>query len=257
MMSSLINMVSVFIFKTLGKGGYVVNIERFNSKEDLYARAVAIIAAAKNIGSTTFGLATGGTMEPLYAKICKTDIDFSNCISFNLDEYVGLEANHEQSYAYYMHQHLFHEKPFQASYLPNGLATNPLEEAARYEALLQQHSLDFQLLGIGQNGHIGFNEPGTPFESLTHLVTLEESTRQANARFFSSINEVPTQAFTMGIQSIMRAKCILLIAVGETKREVLERVLASDYTEEIPASALTKHPNVIILTDLQVEENKS
>jgi len=250
-------MVSVFIFKTLGKGGYVVNIERFNSKEDLYARAVAIIAAAKNIGSTTFGLATGGTMEPLYAKICKTDIDFSNCISFNLDEYVGLEANHEQSYAYYMHQHLFHEKPFQASYLPNGLATNPLEEAARYEALLQQHSLDFQLLGIGQNGHIGFNEPGTPFESLTHLVTLEESTRQANARFFSSINEVPTQAFTMGIQSIMRAKCILLIAVGETKREVLERVLASDYTEEIPASALTKHPNVIILTDLQVEENKS
>lgn len=256
MMSLLINMVGAFIFKALGKGGYVVNIERFDSKEDLYARAVAIIADAKNNGSTTFGLATGGTMEPLYAKICKTDIDFSNCISFNLDEYVGLEANHEQSYAYYMHQHLFHEKPFQASYLPNGLAADPIEEAARYEALLQQHSLDFQLLGIGQNGHIGFNEPGTPFESLTHLVTLEESTRQANARFFSSIDEVPTQAFTMGIQSIMRAKRILLLAVGETKREVLERVLASDYTEEIPASVLSKHPNVIILTDLQVEENK-
>jgi len=255
MMNSLINMVSEFISKAQGKGGYVVKIERFDSKEELYARAVAIMVEAKHNGATTFGLATGGTMEPLYAKICKTDIDFSNCISFNLDEYVGLQANHEQSYAYYMHKHLFHEKPFQASYLPNGLAADPLEEAARYEALLQQHSLDFQLLGIGQNGHIGFNEPGTAFDSLTHLVTLEESTRQANARFFSSIDEVPTHAFTMGIQSIMRAKCILLMAVGETKREVLERVLASDYTENIPASVLSKHPNVMILTDLQIEEN--
>ena len=129
-------------------------------------------------------------------------------------------------------------------------------ETARYEGLLQQYPLDFQLLGIGQNGHIGFNEPGTSFASLTHLVTLEESTRQANARFFSSIDEVPTQAYTMGIQSIMRAKCILLLAVGEAKREVLERLLASDYTEDVPATALSKHPNVMVLTDLQEEENK-
>lgn len=233
-----------------------MKIKRFSSVDELYAQAVATIVEAKQNGATTFGLATGGTMEPLYAKICKTDIDFSDCTSFNLDEYVGLEATHEQSYAYYMNKHLFHQKPFRASYLPNGLAADPLEEAARYEALLQQHSLDFQLLGIGQNGHIGFNEPGTSFDSLTHLVTLEESTRQANARFFSSIDEVPTQAYTMGIQSIMRAKCILLIAVGETKRDVLQRVLALDYTEDVPASALSKHPNVIILTDLQEEENK-
>ncbi len=233
-----------------------MKIKRFSSVDELYTQAVATIVEAKQNGATTFGLATGGTMEPLYAKICKTDIDFSDCTSFNLDEYVGLEATHEQSYAYYMNKHLFHQKPFRASYLPNGLAADPLEEAARYDALLQQHSLDFQLLGIGQNGHIGFNEPGTPFDSLTHLVTLEESTRQANARFFSSIDEVPTQAYTMGIQSIMRAKCILLIAVGETKRDVLQRVLALDYTEDVPASALSKHPNVIILTDLQEEENK-
>lgn len=165
-------------------------------------------------------------MEPLYAKICQTDVDFSHCISFNLDEYVGLEATHKQSYAYYMNKHLFNQKPFLASYLPDGLAVDPLVETARYEGLLQQYPLDFQLLGIGQNGHIGFNEPGTPFASLTHLVTLEESTRQANARFFSSIDEVPTQAYTMGIQSIMRAKCILLLAVGEAKREVLERLLS-------------------------------
>ncbi|SCY16029.1 MULTISPECIES: glucosamine-6-phosphate deaminase [unclassified Lysinibacillus] len=232
-----------------------MRLKRFSSIDDLYAQAVTTIVEAKNNGATTFGLATGGTMEPLYAKICKTDLDFSHCISFNLDEYVGLEATHEQSYAYYMNKHLFQQKPFRASYLPNGLAADPLVEVARYEALLQQYPLDFQLLGIGQNGHIGFNEPGTSFASLTHLVTLEESTRQANARFFSSIDEVPTQAFTMGIQSIMRAKCILLIAVGETKREVLERMLASDYTEDVPASVLSKHPNVIILTDLQEEEN--
>ncbi|MFJ7369638.1 glucosamine-6-phosphate deaminase [Lysinibacillus sp. NPDC098008] len=228
-----------------------MRIERFSSQAALYTRAAAIVIEAKQHGATTFGLATGGTMEPLYANICKAAIDFSQCISFNLDEYVGLAATHQQSYAYYMHKHLFHAKPFQASYLPNGLAADPQEEAARYEALLQQHPVDFQLLGIGQNGHIGFNEPGTSFDSVTHLVTLEASTRQANARFFQSIDEVPTQALTMGIQSIMRAKCILLIAVGEAKREALERVLAADYTEEIPATVLAKHPNVIILTDLQ------
>lgn len=228
-----------------------MKLERFSSRKDLYARAVDIIAKAKNEGATTFGLATGGTMEPLYSKFCETEVDFTNCISFNLDEYVGLSAKHDQSYAYYMNKHLFRHKPFKESYLPNGLANNPTEEAARYESKLQQHPLDFQLLGIGQNGHIGFNEPGTSFDSLTHLVTLEQSTRQANARFFDSIDEVPTQAITMGIQSIMRAKCILLIAVGEAKRNVLKRVLASDYTEDVPASVLTKHPNVMILTDIQ------
>lgn len=161
-----------------------MRLKRFSSIDDLYAQAVTTIVEAKNNGAITFGLATGGTMEPLYAKICKTDLDFSHCISFNLDEYVGLEATHEQSYAYYMNKHLFQQKPFRAFYLPNGLAADPLVEVARYEALLQQYPLDFQLLGIGQNGHIGFNEPGTSFASLTHLVTLEESTRQANARFF-------------------------------------------------------------------------
>jgi len=228
-----------------------LKLERYSSRKDLYTRAVDIITNAKNDGATTFGLATGGTMEPLYSKICESNVDFSTCISFNLDEYVGLGANHEQSYTNYMDKHLFPHKPFKESYLPNGLADNPKEEALRYESLLQQYPIDFQLLGIGQNGHIGFNEPGTPFDSLTHLVTLEQSTRQANARFFDSIDEVPTQAITMGIQSIMRAKCILLIAVGEAKRDVLQRVLDSEYTEDVPSSVLTKHPNVMILTDLQ------
>ncbi|MFJ7981652.1 glucosamine-6-phosphate deaminase [Lysinibacillus xylanilyticus] len=228
-----------------------MKLERYSSRKDLYARAVDIIGNAKNDGATTFGLATGGTMEPLYSIICESNVDFSNCISFNLDEYVGLSANHEQSYTNYMDKYLFRHKPFKESYLPNGLADNPKDEAFRYESLLQHNPIDFQLLGIGQNGHIGFNEPGTPFDSLTHLVTLEQSTRQANARFFDSIDEVPTQAITMGIQSIKRAKCILLITVGEAKRDVLQRVLDSEYTEDVPASVLTKHPNVMILTDLQ------
>jgi len=123
-----------------------VRLKRFSSIDDLYAQAVTTIVEAKNNGAITFGLATGGTMEPLYAKICKTDLDFSHCISFNLDEYVGLEATHEQSYAYYMNKHLFQQKPFRASYLPNGLAADPLVEVARYEALLQQYPLDFHLL---------------------------------------------------------------------------------------------------------------
>ncbi|WP_026022584.1 glucosamine-6-phosphate deaminase [Kurthia senegalensis] len=232
-----------------------MQIERFESKEVLYTRALEIIKQVKAQGATTFGLATGGTMEPLYEKLRQSDIDFSDAISFNLDEYVGLDVQHDQSYNYYMHKQLFDCKPFKMSYLPNGLAENAEAEANRYEQLLQQHELDFQLLGIGVNGHIAFNEPGTSFASETHLVDLQPSTLEANARFFDSIEDVPKQAYTMGIQSILRAKVILLIATGEKKRAVLEQVIAGEYTENNPATALVKHNNVIILTDLQEGEN--
>ena len=232
-----------------------MQVERFESKESLYTRAVEIIEQLKEQGANTFGLATGGTMEPLYEKLRQSTIDFSKSVSFNLDEYVGLDANHDQSYNYYMHKQLFDRKPFRVSYLPNGLAENAEVEAARYEQLLQQHTLDFQLLGIGVNGHIGFNEPGTSFASETHLVDLQPSTLEANARFFDSIDDVPKQAYTMGSQSILRAKTILLIATGEKKRAVLEQVIAGEYTETNPATALVKHDRVIILTDLQEGEN--
>ncbi len=232
-----------------------MQIERFESKEVLYTRAMEIIEQLKAQGAKTFGLATGGTMEPLYEKLRQSDIDFSDAISFNLDEYVGLDVQHDQSYNYYMHKQLFDRKPFKISYLPNGLAENAEAEANRYEQLLQQHALDFQLLGIGVNGHIAFNEPGTSFASETHLVDLQPSTLEANARFFDSIEDVPKRAYTMGIQSILRAKVILLIATGEKKRAVLEQVIAGEYTENNPATALVKHNNVIILTDLQEGEN--
>ena len=227
-----------------------IQLERIPSTEALYERAVTIIKEVKAQGAKTFGLATGGTMEPLYAKLCDTTIDFSEAVSFNLDEYVGLGATHDQSYNYYMHHHLFKQKPFKQSHLPQGLAHDTQQEAARYEALLNEHILDFQLLGIGVNGHIGFNEPGTSFDSVTHVVNLTPSTREINARYFASLEDVPHKAFTMGVQSILRANCILLIAIGESKRNALEALINNEYIEDVPATSLTKHPNVIVLTDL-------
>lgn len=244
-------MVNGWISKDAKERNGMIQVERFQSTAALYERAIALIKQVKADGAKTFGLATGGTMEPLYARLRETDIDFSDAISFNLDEYVGLSATHPESYHYYMHEQLFAAKPFAASYLPDGSAADATAEAARYEALLARHPLDFQLLGIGVNGHIGFNEPGTPFDSTTHVVTLAESTRKANARYFETIDDVPTEALTMGISSIMRATCILLIATGESKRAVLNQVLEGMYTEDVPATVLTKHPQVIVLTDLQ------
>lgn len=229
----------------------MIQVERFHDTDALYARAVAIIEEVKATGAKTFGLATGGTMEPLYERLCASTIDFSDAVSFNLDEYIGLSETHPESYHYYMQQQLFDQKPFQQSHLPNGFASDLEAEAERYETLLQQYPLDFQLLGIGVNGHIGFNEPGTSFQSTTHVVTLSSSTRAANARFFEDPEEVPTRALTMGIASIMRAKFILLIATGEKKRAVLEKVLMGVSTEEVPATVLANHPRVVILTDLQ------
>lgn len=229
-----------------------LKIETINDLGALYDRAFIVVKNALDKGSKNFGLATGGTMLPLYDRIRNSDLDFTQCESVNLDEYVGLPKAHPESYIAFMKQQLFNDKPFKKSNLPNGEAVDPHVEAARYEMLLQQMTLDFQLLGIGENGHIGFNEPGTPFDSETHVVELEESTRIANARFFNSLDEVPTKAITMGISSIMRAEQILLIAVGEKKRPALEALLKGEVTEEIPVTILKKHPNVIVLTDLVI-----
>ncbi|GEK33350.1 glucosamine-6-phosphate deaminase [Kurthia sibirica] len=229
-----------------------IHIEVLKDLDLLYAKGLAIIEAKLEQGATTFGLATGGTMLPLYEKIRASSIDFSSCVSFNLDEYVGLPATHSESYRTFMRMNLFDAKPFAKSELPDGLAADVEAEAIAYEEKLQNAHLNFQLLGIGENGHIGFNEPGTPFDSTTHVVELTQSTRQANARFFNSIDEVPTHAITMGISSILRADTILLIAVGEKKRRPLEALLKGDQTTEVPVTALQDHKNIIILTDLDI-----
>lgn len=227
-----------------------IQLESIQDIDQLYKRAFSVLEEQKNNGAKTFGLATGGTMLPLYEHIRKSSLDFSKCKSVNLDEYVGLPKEHAQSYISFMQKQLFNTKPFEVSYLPNGEAEHPEIEAMHYEDILKSLDLDFQLLGVGENGHIGFNEPGSSFTSETHVVTLTESTRQANARFFDSLDEVPKQAITMGIASIMRAHKILLIAVGEKKRAAIQALLYGDMKEEIPVTVLKQHENVVILTDL-------
>lgn len=211
--------------------------------------AFKLIKQAIEAGAQVLGLATGSSPETLYQEMVNSDLDFSNMLAFNLDEYVGLAADNEQSYHYFMQEHLFKFKPFKATYIENGLAKDLEAEVERYEQILQAHTIDVQILGIGVNGHIGFNEPGTSFDSLTHVTNLTESTIQANKRFFNDISEVPTKALTMGIKSILQSKQIILLAYGKAKAPIIKRLLSGEVTEEVPASALQKHPNVTIIID--------
>ncbi len=212
-------------------------------------KAAEYFLAAKQRGVKTFGLATGGTPVTTYAALVAGPIDFSDAVSLNLDEYVGLGANDPQSYAAYMQAHLFEKKPFAASYLPNGLASDPAAECARYDQLVAANPIGLQLLGIGENGHIGFNEPETSFTSTTHLVNLTESTIKANARFFEREDQVPRQALSMGIGTIMQAKQIILEAYGEKKAAAIKAMVKGPVTEAVPASVLQRHENVIVIVD--------
>ncbi|WP_328162598.1 glucosamine-6-phosphate deaminase [Cytobacillus praedii] len=231
-----------------------IKLEIIQNQEQLYSRAVDIISNHLKNGADTFGLATGGTMLPLYENLRNSTLDFSHCQSVNLDEYVGIPKDHPESYHSYMKRQLFDAKPFKAANIPNGEARDIQKEANAYEELLKSLTVDLQIVGVGENGHIGFNEPGTPFGSESHVVELAESTREANARFFNSIEEVPKKAITMGISTILRAKSILLIAIGEKKRFALEALLNGEITEEIPVTSLLQHQNVIVLTDLNIDD---
>lgn len=207
-----------------------------------------VFAEALAKGATVFGLATGSTPISIYDVITASDLDFSNAVSINLDEYKGLPGTHEQSYRYFMNEHLFNKKPFKESYVPDGMA-DAATETARYERIINDNPIDLQILGLGQNGHIGFNEPGTPFDSLTHEVTLTQSTIDANARFFADENDVPRYAYSMGIGSIMKAKQILLVAYGENKADAVAAMIEGPVTEDMPASVLQRHPNVTVIVD--------
>lgn len=221
----------------------------FPSSELASQHAFQMIQNALESGTKVFGLATGGTPEQLYALIRESSLDFSQAISINLDEYYGLSPEHPKSYHYYMKQHLFTAKPFKTSYLPDGQNPNVEEETRRYEAIIEQFPIELQILGIGENGHIGFNEPGTPFDSKTSLVSLTESTIQANQRYFSSKEEVPKQAYSMGIGTIMKAKSIILLAFGENKAEAIKGLMSGEITTDNPSSILNQHPDVTIITD--------
>lgn len=196
-----------------------------------------------------FGLATGSTPETTYDELVKSDIDFSSSISVNLDEYVGLKPEDEQSYAYFMKEHLFNAKPFAKSFLPNGIAEDADQECERYDKLLEEYHVGLQLLGIGRNGHIGFNEPGSSFDSKTHKVALTQSTINANSRFFDNEEDVPKYAYSMGIGTIMKSDTILLEAFGKNKAEAVKAMIEGPVTPEVPASVLQNHPDVVVIID--------
>lgn len=209
-----------------------------------------IIKEALDNGSlNVIGLATGSTPIKLYERLRNSDIDFTNTISVNLDEYVGLEPTHDQSYNYFMKENLFDAKPFKVSYLPNGSNLDAEAESTHYEKLLKENPVDLQILGIGTNGHIGFNEPGSAFDSRTRKVKLTEETIEANSRFFASKDDVPTHAYSMGIGTILESKKILLFAYGEEKADAIASFFNGDITEDLPASALKNHNDVTIIMD--------
>lgn len=221
----------------------------FDTPQEASQKAFEIFETALQEGANVFGLATGGTPELLYQLLSNSDLDFSNATSVNLDEYYGLEATHPKSYRYYMNEQLFQHKPFKQSHLPDGTQTNTQAEVDRYNKVLSDNPIDLQLLGIGSNAHIGFNEPGTSFDSQTQLVDLTTSTIEANKRYFNRVEDVPTQAYSMGIASIMAAKKIVLLAFGEGKAQAIFDTVKGPVTEDVPASILQQHPNTIIIVD--------
>lgn len=222
------------------------------------SRVAANIISAQVImkPDCVLGLATGstpvGTYEQLIRWYEKGDLDFSQVHSINLDEYRGLSPENEQSYRYFMNTHLFDKINIDKknTFVPDGLEPDPEKACRDYEEIIRAHGgVDLQILGLGHNGHIGFNEPGSAFEKETHCVTLSENTRQANARFFASMEEVPTEAYTMGIKSIMQAKKIVVIVSGESKKEIVKKAFHGPITPEVPASVLQLHNDVILVGD--------
>ncbi len=225
--------------------------------QEMSRKAANIISAQMIMKpDSVLGLATGSTPIGIYQQLIdwykKGDLDFSEIHTVNLDEYVGLGAKDEQSYRYFMEKHLFSQvniKPENTN-VPNGLEEDAAKECARYNQVI--HSLggiDLQLLGIGCNGHIGFNEPGEAFEKETHKVALTESTIKANSRLFASQQEVPRFAYSTGIKNIMQSKCIVLAASGASKAEALYQTLYGPITSEVPASILQLHNNVFVVAD--------
>ena len=225
------------------------NIIRVKNAEEGGKKAFELIKEGVQNGAEVFGLATGSTPETLYQEMVKSDLDFSNCISVNLDEYIGLSGDNDQSYRYFMNEHLFNKKPFKATYVPDGKAEDLEEECRRYEEILSNHPIDIQILGIGENAHIGFNEPGTPFDAPTQVVELTESTINANKRNFEKVEDVPTTAISMGIGSIMKSKKIILMAYGEAKAEAIANTINGAITVDVPASVLQDHADVTIILD--------
>ncbi|MBQ7349175.1 MAG: glucosamine-6-phosphate deaminase [Clostridia bacterium] len=207
-----------------------------------------------NKPNAVLGLATGTTPIGLYKRMiadCKKGTSYKNIKTVNLDEYKGLDINSDQSYVYFMRDNLFNhiDIDIKNTYIEDGKAIDDEKECARYNSLLEEMQQDIQLLGLGSNGHIAFNEPGTPFGSCTHVVNLTESTIKDNSRLFNDISEVPRQAFTQGLKNIMNAKKILILASGANKAKAVKEMLYGEVTESLPASVLQLHPDCTLVVD--------
>lgn len=233
----------------------------FKAKDyDAMSRKAANIISAQVIlkPDSVLGLATGSSPVGIYRQLIqwyeKGDLDFSRCRTVNLDEYVGLGEEDSQSYIWFMKRNLFDYVNLRPEniYIPDGKAANGEAECARYNRIIRQlGGIDLQLLGVGHNGHIGFNEPGVAFEKEAHCVKLADRTMEANARFFGEGEKMPTHAYTMGIKSIMNAKKILLVVYGADKAETLERLLFGRIEPALPASILQLHNDVTVIADEQ------
>ncbi|MDQ0916853.1 glucosamine-6-phosphate deaminase [Paenibacillus sp. V4I5] len=236
-----------------------MNLHIFQNQQELNEAGAGIITSLVQMQpKAVLGLATGGTPVGIYVELVKAynkgRVSFKSVTTFNLDEYVGLPVDHPESYHAYMQQHLFAhiDLPAAAAHIPNGNSADLDAECERYNQLLEEaKQIDLQILGLGHNGHIGFNEPDHSLISGTHRVELKAETREANARYFNSIDEVPTHALTMGVGTILKAKTILLIVRGADKAEIVHRALTGPITTEIPATLLQTHPHLVVLLDAE------
>lgn len=232
----------------------IITVKNYEEMSKMAAHILAAQVIAKP--DSVLGLATGSTPIGIYdclAEWCKNgEVDFSKAATVNLDEYRGLDHSNDQSYYYFMNKHLFSRINIDPSRtnVPDGTEPDPEKESKRYEALIQElGGIDIQLLGIGHDGHIGFNEPNSFFDKETHCVDLTEMTIEANKRFFESIDDVPRQAYTMGIGTIMSAKKILMVVTGADKADIVAKAFYGEVTPEVPASIIQFHPNVTVICD--------
>lgn len=234
-----------------------MRIVKVKNYEEISRKAANLILAQVNLKpNAVLGLATGGspvgTYEKLVAAYRQGDVDFSEVTTINLDEYRGIERAHEQSYWSFMHENFFNHVNVRENhiFIPNGENQNSEEVCKGYDDVIEKcGGIDMQLLGIGLDGHIGFNEPGNHFEPNTHCVDLTESTIEANMRFFNSKDEVPRQAYTMGIKPIMQAKKVVMLANGKNKAEIIKKAFMGPITPEVPASILQMHADFTLIAD--------
>lgn len=232
------------------------NIIITDSYDQVASEAFRIMKETVMKENPVLGLATGSSPIGLYKKMIAdrnaSGTSYKKAITFNLDEYIGLPRDHDQSYWTFMHENLFDglNIPEANIHIPSGEAEDLEAECRRYEDELQQHVIDLQVLGIGSDGHIGFNEPGTPFDSLTHIAELTEQTRRDNARFFEDdIEKVPTHAITMGLASILRARSIIVLATGANKADAVYGMIRGRKSTDCPASVLQGHSHVTVILD--------